>query len=268
MISFPNSKINLGLHVKNKREDGFHNIETVFYPIDICEVLEIVKSDRLKIQIYGIAIDGDINENICMKAYNLLKKDFNLPPVSIYLHKMIPVGAGLGGGSSDATFTIRLLNNLLELNLDDNKMEFYSRQIGSDCAFFIKNKPVFASGKGDKFRDININLEKHHILLVKPEIHINTQIAYSLIKPDNNRNSLKEIVEKPVTFWKNELVNDFEKPMFCRYPQLKAIKERLYREGAVYASMTGSGSALYGIFDKEPKEEVFREYGFVWKGKL
>ncbi len=268
MISFPNCKINLGLHIKSKRDDGFHDIETVFYPVDLCDILEIVKSEELSLQISGIMIDGDINENICIKAYKLLSKEFHLPAVSIYIHKQIPVGAGLGGGSSDAAYTLKLLNNMFELKLPDYKMEKIASQIGSDCAFFIKNKPVLGSGKGDKFKDINLSLKNKYILIVKPDIHFNTQIAYKLVTPDNKENHLKAIFEKPISVWKTELFNDFEKPLFCRHLQLRDIKENLYKQGAIYASMTGSGSAIYGIFDTEPDDSSFKGSGFVWKGIL
>ena len=280
MVGFANCKINLGLRVIGKRDDGFHNLETVFYPVNLCDAVEIVKADKLSIQISGINVDGHISDNLCIEAYKLLAKDFDIPPVSIYLHKNIPVGAGLGGGSSDAANTIKLLNTLFELNLSLEKMEDYARRLGSDCAFFVQNKPVFANEKGDRFHPIEIYLSKYFILLVKPEVFVNTKYAYSLLSQKNNystelhreylntQNSILKTITKPISIWKAELVNDFEEPIFEKFPELRSIKEKMYNSGAIYASMSGSGSAMYGIYETEPEIKHFQNYQFVWAGKL
>jgi len=270
MISFPNCKINLGLHVTEKRTDGFHNIETVFYPVQLYDILEIIKSDKgNSFESSGIDIPGNISSNLVLCAYELLKKDFDLSPVQVYLHKIIPIGAGLGGGSSDAAFAIKILNELFFLKISDVEMMHYASRLGSDCAFFIENKPVFACGKGDEFTNIKIDLSGYIICLVKPDISVNTAEAYSLIKPDKKKISIEEIVRMPIEQWKDVLINDFEKPVFKKYPQIKIIKEKMYESGAFYASMSGSGSAVYGIFEKEVSlKNNFAEDYFVWEGKL
>ncbi len=269
MFVEPNCKINLGLYILEKRSDGFHNIETVFYPVYLCDMLEInPENGKTIIQLTGEKIEGDTEQNLCMSAYRLLSADFKLPPVKIHLHKEIPSGAGLGGGSSDGAFSIKALNNIFSLNLSNEKMEEYAGRLGSDCAFFIKNKPVFAGGKGDKFFEICLSLKNYYIVIIKPEININTKEAYSLIKPDNTRKSIKEIINSPITNWKEELKNDFENVIFHKHPKLQMIKDKLYKEGAVYSSMSGSGSAVYGIFTHNPDEADFSDYKFVWKGKL
>lgn len=252
MINFPNCKLNLGLFVISKRTDGFHNIETVMIPVNITDILEIIISpvQHFTFNITGIEISGDIKDNLVVRAYELLKVDFNLPPVEIHLHKIIPAGAGLGGGSADAAFTIRMINTLFRLNLTHQKMEDYARQLGSDCAFFIANKPVIAHGKGDEFEAIDVSPENCFITIVKPEIAINTREAYSLIKPAESGRSLRQIIKQPVEQWRDVLVNDFEKVLFPEYSAINAVKEKLYDLGAVYSSMTGSGSAVYGIFRK------------------
>jgi 4-diphosphocytidyl-2-C-methyl-D-erythritol kinase len=268
MICFPNCKINLGLSVTQKRQDGYHNIESVFYPVKLCDSLEIIISERkTNIQTSGIKIPG--NSNLCITAYNLLKNDFDLPPVQIYLHKQIPVGAGLGGGSSDATFTIKLLNKLFLLNLSKEQMKDYANKLGSDCAFFIYNKPAFVYSKGDIFNPVEIDITKYYILVVKPNIHINTSEAYSEITMSKKQQqSINKIIKRPVHRWKTELYNDFEYNIFKKYPELKMIKEKLYEYGALYASMSGTGSAIYGIFEEKNNEKIFKDNYFVWQGKM
>ncbi len=267
MIVFPNCKINLGLYVKNKRADGFHNIETVFYPVSLSDVLEIIKAKKeTKIHIKGIKIPDSKNSNLCIKAYELIRKDHDIPPVDIYLYKKIPAGAGLGGGSSDGAFTIKLLNTMFSLNLSVKQMQDYAQKLGSDCAFFINNKPSFACEKGNKLEPAKPDIDNYYISLVKPDISINTKAAYSEIKPCDNRKSIKEIIRQPIDTWKKELSNDFEKIVFKKYPEIKSIKDRMYEAGAIYASMSGSGSAVYGIFDKKTDIlPLFSKY-FVWQG--
>jgi 4-diphosphocytidyl-2-C-methyl-D-erythritol kinase len=253
MIVFPNAKINLGLNVVEKRKDNFHNIISCFYPVPWMDILEIVESDKLQFHSSGIPIPGKPDENLCVKAYQLLKKDFGLPPVQIHLHKIIPIGAGLGGGSSDAAFTLKCINHLFELFLDNSILEHYARELGSDCAFFIENVARLAVEKGDQFEEIEIDLSKKWIVLVSPSIHIATSEAYSGVTPQIPEISLKEIIQsRPISDWKADLVNDFENSVFAKYGEIAAIKNQLYESGAVYASMSGSGSTVYGIFDKEP----------------
>lgn len=272
MIGFPNGKLNLGLSVINKRNDGFHNIETLMMPVSITDILEIIisPSKQFRFNITGLDITGSLNDNLVVKAYELMKSGFDLPPVEIHLHKIIPVGAGMGGGSADAAFTIRILNTLFGLNLVQQKMEFYARQLGSDCAFFIDNKPVIASGKGDKFEGIDISMKKYFLIVVKPEINISTREAYSFVRPSDKGQSLRKIINLPVAQWKGLLVNDFENVLFEKYPQIKTIKEKLYESGAVFSSMTGSGSAVFGIFNSHVDVEnhfpgcgVFTECKFL-----
>jgi 4-diphosphocytidyl-2-C-methyl-D-erythritol kinase len=251
MITFPNCKINLGLNVLLKRNDGYHNIETVFYPIAINDVLEIITSPDNQIQLTTTGIHaGEYEENLCLKAYYLLKKDFpDLPPIKIHLHKTIPIGAGLGGGSSDATYTLSLLNKKFNLKISHQQLFDYSFQLGSDCPFFLLNKPALASGRGEVLEEIELPLSKYKILLINADIHINTKEIFKDIKPAFPEKSIKEIIYQPVSTWKNELKNDFEKVVFSKYPEIKKIKENMYFHGAVYASMTGTGSTVFGIFN-------------------
>jgi len=270
MISFPNCKINLGLKIIERRSDGFHNIETIFYPLNLTDVLEIIKSPDgiFSFQTGGIKISGKTEDNLCKKAYDLLCKDLPISPVKIYLFKNIPIGAGLGGGSSDAAHTILLLNKLFDLKLSLEKMEDYARLLGSDCAFFIRNKPVFAYSKGDKFGEIKINLKNYFYAIVKPEIHINTSEAYLNITTKLNKKSIIEITKSPIEKWKDELKNDFEKTIFQQFPEIKIIKNNLYQKGAIYSAMSGSGSAVYGIFEKKPKIKNIFPNCFCRVGKL
>ena len=250
MITFPNCKINLGLNITGKREDGYHNLETVFFPLPFTDVLEILPSDSFEFAVTGLSISTD--DNLCIKAYNLLKKDFpDLSSVKMHLHKAIPLGAGLGGGSSDAASTLSLLNEKFNLNLKTETLIDYALRLGSDCPFFIINKPCFATGRGEILQHINIDLSNYKILIVNPEIHIDTKWAFSKITPKQPSVSIKEIVSQPIETWKKQLQNDFEVPVFAEYPEIKKIKECLYNNGAIYTSMSGSGSTVYGIFKKE-----------------
>jgi 4-diphosphocytidyl-2-C-methyl-D-erythritol kinase len=255
MVSFPNCKINLGLNIVNKRDDGYHDIETVFFPIHLKDSLEIIEKEKFEFSTSGYSIDGESGKNLCIKAYNLLKKDFpQLPAVQMHLHKAIPMGAGVGGGSADGAFTLKLLNKKFELNLSEKQLINYSLQLGSDCPFFILNKPCFASGRGEILEQIELDLFEFKIVIVHPTIHISTAWAFSqlagrLQRPDNYKR-IKEVIQQPISTWKTELVNDFEKPVFEKFPEIKNIKDKLYDAGANYASMSGSGSAVYGIFKK------------------
>ncbi|MBI2281563.1 MAG: 4-(cytidine 5'-diphospho)-2-C-methyl-D-erythritol kinase [Bacteroidetes bacterium] len=251
MIVFPNAKINIGLNVVEKRPDGFHNIESIFYPVkELFDVLEIVEATVLKFTSSGIAIPGNHDDNLCLKAYRLIKTDFDVASIHIHLHKVIPIGAGLGGGSADAAFTLKALNQLFELNLTEEQLIVYARKLGSDCAFFIKNTPVYAFGKGDEFEPIDLDLSKFNIKIEYPNIHVGTAEAYAGVKPKPSSKSLKDLIKLPIENWKNSIKNDFEASIFLNHLQIKVLKEKFYNEGAIYASMTGSGSAVFGIFEK------------------
>ena len=268
MIVFPNAKINLGLQITGKRDDGYHNILSCFYPLPWCDILEIVESQKFKFESSGLPVPGKAEDNLCVKAYQLLKKDFQLPPVHICLHKQIPMGAGLGGGSADASFTLKVLNELFYLFLDDTILEDYALQLGSDCPFFINNQPVLASGRGEKFQPIALTLSGKYVVMVTPPVHISTGAAYAGVQPRQPDVSLKQILEeKPVHVWKDHVANDFEVSVFQQFPQIGAIKEQLYTMGAAYASMSGSGASVYGIFEEEKAiNNSFPDDYLVWQG--
>jgi 4-diphosphocytidyl-2-C-methyl-D-erythritol kinase len=256
VVVFPNCKINLGLHILNKRSDGFHDLETIFYPLPYNEPLEIIldedKIEEVNFIKTGLSLNLLPSDNICIKAYQLLKKDFKeLPSVKIHLHKTIPAGAGLGGGSADGAFTLLLLNKKFNLQLAGKELEKYASSLGSDCTFFIKNKPCIASGKGEILEPVELDLSVYKIVLVNPGIHIDTTWAFKNITSQSNRISLKEIITQPIGKWKEVLTNDFEIPIFKNFPEIEKIKTSLYECGAIYASMTGSGSTVYGIFPKD-----------------
>lgn len=255
MITFPNAKINLGLNIVEKRPDGYHNLETVFFPINLQDALEVKPLEEegkdYKISMKGNALDCNPDDNLVVKAYKLLKQDFNLPPVDIHLFKHIPSGAGLGGGSSDCAFMIKMLNEKFSLGLSLEKMEEYAAKLGADCAFFVRNEPVFATGIGNIFEPVRLSLADYYIVLVKPDIFVSTRDAFSKIKPHRPELSLKEIIKMPVEKWKDVMVNDFEDSVFALYPEIAAIKDKMYDLGAVYASMSGSGSSVYGLFRQQ-----------------
>jgi 4-diphosphocytidyl-2-C-methyl-D-erythritol kinase len=257
MITFPNCKINLGLNILQKREDGYHDIETIFYPLNICDALELITitgTQPIQFSCTGLHIDGDEQNNLCTKAYQLLKKDFpQLPAIKMHLHKTVPVGAGLGGGSANAAFTLMLLNKKFQLNLSSDQLINYASQLGSDCSFFIINKPCFATGRGEILEPIELDLSAYQFLVINPFIHISTKWAFTKTQPAPPSESIKQIAMQPVEMWRALLANDFEKPLIQYYPQLKLLKEKLYDIGALYASMSGSGSTFFGIFDKDKK---------------
>ena len=270
MIVFPNCKINLGLHILSKRKDGFHDIETVFYPVQFTDALEVVSGPQngspVEFTGTGLLVDGNAEDNLCIKAWTLLKKDFpQLPVVKIHLHKAIPVGAGLGGGSADAAFMLKLLNDKFRLNLSTDQLINYSLQLGSDCPFFIHNRPCFATGRGEILEELALDLSSYTIVLVNPGIHINTGWAFSQITPAPRRKSIREIIQQPVSNWRAELKNDFEEVVFAAHPGIKDIKERLYQQGAVYASMSGSGSTVFGIFNSVIPTSMFSNSNYLVK---
>jgi len=252
MIVFPNAKINIGLNVVSKREDGYHNLETIFFPVKLADALEFAEADETSLSTSGIQIHGDPEQNLILKAFRLLQADYNLPSLQFHLHKVIPFGAGLGGGSSDAAFTLKMLNDFFKLELSQQKLESYAGQIGADCPFFLLNKPTFATGIGNKFHNIELNLADYEIVILKPDINVSTPEAYKNVIPRNPKYRLTEIIKTPVNDWKNLIVNDFEKSIFPKYPQIAELKQHLYDVGASFASMSGSGSAVFGIFRHLP----------------
>lgn len=268
MICFPNSKINLGLHVINKRDDGFHNLESLFVPIPLCDVLEIVplKTDsknKFEYKAYGLAVDGELEKNLIYKAWLLLANKFDLAPINCAFYKNIPMGAGLGGGSADAAFCLKLLNDFFNLRLSTNELLNYAAILGSDCPFFIENKASFVSGRGEFIENFEIDLKGYHLVIVKPDVHISTAMAFSSVnkRGEEAKGTLKDILKLPISEWKNTLFNDFEKSIFPQVPVIETIKNQLYNSGAIYASMSGSGSAVFGIFDKKQElKSVFREH--------
>ncbi|HBL78061.1 MAG: 4-(cytidine 5'-diphospho)-2-C-methyl-D-erythritol kinase [Bacteroidetes bacterium GWF2_42_66] len=256
MISFPNAKINIGLHITEKRSDGFHDLETVMYPVPLTDALEFVESGSLKFESSGLNIDGTPENNLVLKAYHLLKEKFDLPPIHIHLHKNIPMGAGLGGGSSNAAFMLKMLNGHFKLKLPNTELENFAAQLGSDCAFFINNQPVYAYGRGELMEPVTLLLSELYILLVKPPFGISTKEAYNNVVPQKSRLSLKALVDFSLNQWKPNIKNQFEKTLFPAHPEIAEIKEKLYKLGATYASMTGSGSAVYGLFRSNPERFV------------
>lgn len=270
MIVFPCAKINLGLNIVGKREDGYHNLETVFYPIPLHDALEIKYMDEkfpsdvdCDLKVTGNAVDCDDQNNLVVKAYNILAADYKLPRVHTHLYKHIPSQAGLGGGSSDAAFMIRLLDERFRLNIGNPEMERYAAKIGADCAFFIEADPAYAEGIGDVLMpadDARGNLHGYYLTVVKPDVAVSTKEAYSAITPRKPAKCCRDIVRQPIETWKDELVNDFEEPIFKIHPELADIKSKLYDLGASYAAMSGSGSALFGIFKQQPEgvEQAFK----------
>ncbi|MEI7735834.1 MAG: 4-(cytidine 5'-diphospho)-2-C-methyl-D-erythritol kinase [Ferruginibacter sp.] len=270
MLVFPNCKINLGLHICSKRADGFHNIETVFYPVAIKDALEILPAHNnhpaITFTSSGLTVDGKEEENICIKAYHLLKKDFpQLPAIQMHLHKAIPMGAGLGGGSADGAFTLTLLNRQFKLGLTAEQLVAYALQLGSDCPFFIMNNACYATGRGELMEAIDINLSAYKIAIVNPGIHVNTGWAFSQLSPAPPVQSITKIIAQPVAEWKDALQNDFEKPVFEKYPVIKTIKQQLYDLGAEYAAMSGSGSTVYGLFKNEVSLNSFTDKNYFVK---
>lgn len=266
MITYPNAKINLGLNVTEKRPDGYHNVETIFYPINLQDALEVTllhKDDEpYRLHVTGTVLDGSPDDNLVVKAFKLMQEHHPLQPVDIHLHKHIPTEAGLGGGSADGAFTLKMLNDKFNLRLTEEQLEAYAARLGADCPFFIRNKPVLATGTGNIFEPIRLSLKGYHLVLIKPCISVSTREAYAHIRPRHPEEPLKEVITRPIGEWKDHLKNDFEESVFRNYPEIAAIKDRLYDLGAVYAQMSGSGSAVYGIFQEavENVDEKFASY--------
>jgi len=275
MLNFPNCKINLGLHITRKRDDGFHDLETVFYPVyHLHDALEIQRRDSSKtiddsnpdaisFQLTGLPVDGDASNNLCTKAYHLLKQDYpELAPINMHLHKAIPMGAGLGGGSADGAFTLKLLNEKFQLKLSPYQLINYALQLGSDCPFFINNKPCFAWSRGEMMEDIKLDLSNYSIVIINPGVHVNTGWAFGQITPQQPAADLKELIAQPIETWKGSVVNDFEAAVIHTHPVIGSIKNSLYNNGAKYASMSGSGSTVFGIFSKDtlPSSKLYPDF--------
>lgn len=267
MICFPNAKINIGLRIIEKRADGFHNIETIFYPVHgLCDCLEFLESNELKFENEGIQIDTPPEKNLCVKAWNIFKSHYDIPPIHMILYKKIPFGGGLGGGSADASFLLSALNEHFSVGASTEQLEQMALQLGSDCPFFIQNKPVFAEGRGELFSPINISLRGYWILLVKPDIAVGTAEAYRGTTPHKREHKLCDDIPSSIGEWKHIVENDFEPSIFANHPKIGNIKTKLYEMGAIYASMSGSGATVYGIFEQEI--EIPKTLPVVWFGQL
>lgn len=268
MISFPNAKINLGLHITSKRKDGYHEIETCLVPIPLFDALEMIVDKKPTWSSSGLSIPGDPKDNLILKAEKLIKKDFQgLPNLSIHLHKNIPMGAGLGGGSADGAFALKLMNNLFDLHLDDFFLEEYAAELGSDCPFFVENTPKIARGRGEILEPIDLSLKGSYLVLINPGIHVGTKEAYAGVTPGPPKVKLEEVLADR-SRWKAELVNDFESSIFKNHPEIAEIKEKMYSAGAYYAAMSGSGSSVFGLFDYQPSEIEFSDEYFRFENFL
>ncbi|HEX2395757.1 MAG TPA: 4-(cytidine 5'-diphospho)-2-C-methyl-D-erythritol kinase [Bacteroidales bacterium] len=272
MISFPNCKINIGLNILRRRPDGFHDIETLFCPVDLTDVLEFIplhRNGNVNLTVSGLAVDCPPDKNLCIKAYELLKTEYNLPPLDVHLHKVIPSGAGLGGGSSDAAFMLNMLSDIFELHLKEDDLCEYASRLGSDCAFFIKNRPMLGFGRGNLFKEINPIPADLEIIIVHPGIHISTAEAYAGVIPAMPTEKLEKLISLPIEDWKDLIINDFEESIIRKYPLIGKLKTKFYEMGAIYASMSGSGSSVYGLFSgAAPSPGAHFPGMFTWKGKM
>ncbi len=267
MRIFPCAKINLGLNIVSQRPDGYHNLETVFYPVLIKDDLYISygKDKGCTLEVKGEDIDCDPEKNLVVKAYNLLNNDFDLPPLHFTLTKKIPMQAGMGGGSSDGAYAIRLINEYCYLDLSTEQMEHYAAQLGADCVFFIKSTPAYAEGIGDKLTDIHLDLSDYKLVVIKPTISISTREAFAHITPHQPQKNCRDIVlNQPIETWRQDLKNDFEDSIFPQYPKLAEIKQKFYDFGAIYAAMSGSGSTIFGFFKEYPSPYSLKDYGDVY----
>jgi 4-diphosphocytidyl-2-C-methyl-D-erythritol kinase len=267
MVSFPPCKINLGLRIVAKRPDGYHDLETCFYPVPWTDILEVIHAPQLKFAYSGHVIGGDPSNNLCEKAYALLRRDLDIGPVSAHLHKIIPMGAGLGGGSADGAYMLRALNDLFSLQLSPQQLISYAAALGSDCPFFVYDGPMIGKGRGELLSPLNLSLAGTYAVILKPDLHISTAVAFAAITPKGTDAGIDAVVRGSTKDWKDQLHNDFEDSLFPRFPLLRELKEKLYRAGAWYAGMTGSGSALYGLFGKVPQVDVSADVT-KWEGWL
>jgi 4-diphosphocytidyl-2-C-methyl-D-erythritol kinase len=271
MIGFPNAKINIGLNILSKRADGYHNIETIFYPLDLCDILEFIPAERgqeTQITVSGLVPDGTVKDNLVFQAYQVLSAEYPLTPLKIHLHKIIPSGAGLGGGSSDAAHMISLLARYFQLPISLEMQSNYASRLGSDCPYFLLNRPAMARGRGEILEPVELSLSGLYLVLVKPYFPVNTREAYAGIIPRTPGASLSELIRQPISSWNNLIINDFEKTIFRKYPEIGEIKSRLIRSGALFASMSGSGSSVYGIFREKPGKIDFPENYFLYSAQL
>lgn len=263
MLSFPNCKINIGLYITARRSDGYHNLETVFYPVALTDVLEIVPADVADIHLHGKGIAGNKHDNLIWKAYERMRARFPaISTLDIHLLKNIPMGAGMGGGSADGAFMLRMLNDYYKLGLEKQELAAIALELGSDCPFFIYNTPQFATGRGEVMQPATVDLSAYSIQLICPDVHISTAAAFKMITPKAAPFNLRRLQEIPIGKWVEYISNDFEEPVFVQHPALAAIKQQLYNQGAVYASMSGSGSTLYGIFEKGKRAEITSDLAF------
>lgn len=266
MITFPYAKINLGLNVTEKRPDGYHNISSCFYPIGWSDALEIIPSTEFQFSTSGLVIPGHIEDNLCVKAYRLLQTEFDLPPIKMHLHKVVPTGAGLGGGSSDGAFALKMLNEIFNLSLKEEILENYAGMLGSDCPFFISRKPVIATGTGNIFEPIALSLKGYTLWVVNPRINVSTADAYGKVVPKKPEHNIKDTLQLPIELWQATLSNDFEQSVFQKYPEVAQIKTALYGMGASFASMSGSGSSVFGLFKNNILlSPSFPEHYQIWK---
>jgi 4-diphosphocytidyl-2-C-methyl-D-erythritol kinase len=273
MLAFSNCKINIGLNIYNQLPNGYHNIETIFYPVNWFDTIELIenKINSVRYTGYGLMVDGGVENNLIVKAYNMLKQDFNLPGADLYLLKNIPMGAGLGGGSANAAAMLKLCNTFFGLNLSNAALESYAAKLGSDCAFFINNKPAYTFGIGGNLKQIDLKLSDYYIGIVKPNVHISTKTAYENAYKRGEKKSntaLTDYVHLPVNEWQNYFTNDFEPYVFKEFKEVALIKDKMYELGALYASMSGSGSAVYGIFKHQPELKKHFNHPFIFSGKL
>ena len=276
MITFPIAKVNLGLNVVGRRPDGYHDLQTVFYPVPIKDALELTLMNTrfpspsdCDIKVTNLDVEGDEQRNLVVRAYQLLKQDFpQLPRVHAHLYKAIPTQAGMGGGSSDSAYTIKLLNEMFTIGLSDQQMMAYAARLGADCAFFILSRPAYAEGIGEQLQPIALDLSDYHIAVVRPDIPVSTKEAFSLVKPQHPAKNCRDIIMQPVETWREELVNDFEQSVFALHPEIGQIKQRLYDLGAVYAAMSGSGSAVFGLFREPVILEADFPSMFTYCGRL
>ncbi|MBM3431933.1 MAG: 4-(cytidine 5'-diphospho)-2-C-methyl-D-erythritol kinase [Bacteroidetes bacterium] len=267
MILFPPAKINLGLRILRKRTDGYHDLDTVFYPIGLTDLLEISpllasprgrRDERVQLKVTGLELPGNSEDNLCLKAWHLLKADFpDLPTVQMHLHKIIPIGAGLGGGSADGAYALRGLNEKFKLGLTADQLVEYAAKLGSDCPFFIYDEPCLGAGRGEILEPISVSLRGYWIALINPGIHVSTKEAFAGVSPHEHHKPIRQIIAQPIETWQTELINDFESSIFPHYPKIKEVKEKLIASGALYASMSGSGSTVYGIFTDDPGQLKF-----------
>jgi 4-diphosphocytidyl-2-C-methyl-D-erythritol kinase len=260
MILFPPCKINIGLHVLNKRNDGFHALDTLMYPISIYDILEVIKSNEFEFSSSGITIPGEQQMNICVKAYQLMVKEYAISPVKIHLHKLIPMGGGLGGGSSDGTYTLLAINTLFELNLSIERLQELAAVLGSDCPFFVSASPQVATGRGEFLTQVDFRLKGMYLYMVNLGIHVSTAEAFSNVPLYTKQSSIEELIKEPFETIKNELVNSFETSVFASYPVLEEIKTIFLENGSIYSAMSGSGSTMYGIFKTHPDKGMFNNY--------